>query len=32
LVELGYGKDVEIAGQYNASATVPRFEAPAYRQ
>ncbi len=32
LVELGYGKDVEIAGQYNTSATVPRFEPPAYRQ
>jgi 2-phosphosulfolactate phosphatase len=30
LIEGGYGQDVEIAGQYNASATVPRFQPPAY--
>jgi 2-phosphosulfolactate phosphatase len=32
LIDKGYSEDVEIAAQYNASATVPRFEPPAYQQ
>jgi 2-phosphosulfolactate phosphatase len=31
LIEWGYGDDVEIAAQYNASRTVPRFTPPVYQ-
>lgn len=31
LIDWGYGQDVELAAQYNASRTVPRFASPAYQ-
>ncbi|MGD8805981.1 MAG: 2-phosphosulfolactate phosphatase, partial [Chloroflexota bacterium] len=30
LVDWGYGQDVEIAAQYNASTAAPRFRSVAY--
>ena len=32
LIEKGHEEDVELAGQYNASKSVPRFVTPAYQQ
>lgn len=31
LVDWGYGQDVELAAQYNVSATAPHFKSPAYQ-